>query len=858
MSRDPSPRRERSASPADSPRVSRKRSPESRSPSPPARRVRPSSPGPAGRDGAPSLPRLQDVDPVRLRERERQMRAMQEAEGSRAPISIKPKVDPAAEVKKMALTRGGGTYIPPHRLRAMMAEQAQDDQEGEDYQRLTWEALRKSINGLINKVNTANIKLIVPQLFGENLIRGKGLFVRSVMRAQASSLPFTPIFASLVAIINTKLPQVGELLLHRLIHQFRRSYKRNDKPTMTATTTFLAHLVNQQVAHEVLALQMLVLLLERPTDDSVEIAVSFMREVGAFLAEHSARANNGIFDRFRTILNESGIDKRVQYMVEVLFQVRKDKYKDNPIIPEGLDLVEEEDMITHRISLDDEVTVQETLNIFKFDPNFKENEEAYAEIKREILGDSDDEEGSGDEGDTEEGSDEESEIDDGIKADGTVDVHDQTGANLVNLRRTIYLTIMSALDFEEATHKLLKLDIAPGQEVELCNMVIECCSQERTFSKFYGLMGERFCKINQVWATAYEQCFVNYYATIHRYETNRLRNIARFFGHLLMTDAMSWTVLEAVKMNEDDTTSSSRIFVKILFQEMLEGMGLKRLVDRFKDESLQPYLGNVFPIDNPKNTRFSINFFTAIGLGAITENMREHLKKMPALLLEQQRRAQVTGGGASSSSDSDSSSSLSSSSLSESSDYSSDDSRYPRRKSSRRSPSPRRGRSRSRSYDSRDRSRSRSRARSYDSRSRSRTPSRSPPPRRGGGRDRSPPYSRSPPPRSTRRRSPSYSRSPPTRRRGDSPPRRRDQSPTPPPRDSAPKRDFRHPDRRFDDDDRRDGPSGGGGGGGRDFRHPDRRFDGPPAPPRGGGVGYGPRAGAGGGRERDGGWGARR
>lgn len=401
----------------------------------------------------------------------------------------KTKIDLADQVKQLASTRGGGAYMPPHRLRALLAQQAHDDNEGDDYQRLTWDALRKSINGLINKVNTANIKLIVPELFGENLIRGKGLFVRSVMRAQASSLPFTPIFASLVAIVNTKLPQIGELLLHRLIHQFRRSYKRNDKPTMTATTTFLAQLVNQQVAHEVLALQMLVLLLERPTDDSVEIAVSFMREVGAFLAEHSARANNGIFDRFRTILNESAIDKRVQYMVEVLFQVRKDKYKDNPIIPEGLDLVEEEDMITHRISLDDEVQVQEMLSefsllfrtracappdspppladVYKFDPNFKENEAAYAEIKHEILG-SDDEDASGDEGDTEESGsddDEASNVDDGIKADGTVDVHDQTGANVVNLRRTIYLTIMSALDFEEATHKLLKLDIAPGQEV---------------------------------------------------------------------------------------------------------------------------------------------------------------------------------------------------------------------------------------------------------------------------------------------------------------------------------------------------------------------------------------------------------
>lgn len=129
-----------------------------------------------------------------------------------------------------------------------------------------------------------------------------------------------------------------------------------------ATSTFIAHLVNQAVAHEIIALQMLVLLLERPTDDSVEIAVGFMREVGAFLGEHSPKANNGIYERFRTVLHEGAIDKRVQYMIEVLFQVRKDKYKDNPVLPEGLDLVQEDDEITHQISLDDELQVQEGLS----------------------------------------------------------------------------------------------------------------------------------------------------------------------------------------------------------------------------------------------------------------------------------------------------------------------------------------------------------------------------------------------------------------------------------------------------------------------------------------------------------------
>jgi len=42
--------------------------------------------------------------------------------------------------------------------------------------------------------------------------------------------------------------------------------------------------------------------------------------------------------------------------------------------------------------------------------------------------------------------------------------------------------------------------------------------------------------------------------------------VAKFFAHLLATDAVSWEVLAAIRLTEDDTTSSSRIFIKILFQ----------------------------------------------------------------------------------------------------------------------------------------------------------------------------------------------------------------------------------------------------------------------------------------------------
>lgn len=58
-----------------------------------------------------------------------------------------------AEFAKLLGSRSGGAYIPPARLRAMQAEAAKDKKSAE-YQRLSWDALRKSINGLINKVRS--------------------------------------------------------------------------------------------------------------------------------------------------------------------------------------------------------------------------------------------------------------------------------------------------------------------------------------------------------------------------------------------------------------------------------------------------------------------------------------------------------------------------------------------------------------------------------------------------------------------------------------------------------------------------------------------------------------------------------
>lgn len=80
-----------------------------------------------------------------------------------------------------------------------------------------WEMLRKSINGIVNKVNVANIQNIILELFNENLLRGKGLLARAIMKAQMASPSFTHVFAALIAVLNTKLPELVLMIVHRVI-----------------------------------------------------------------------------------------------------------------------------------------------------------------------------------------------------------------------------------------------------------------------------------------------------------------------------------------------------------------------------------------------------------------------------------------------------------------------------------------------------------------------------------------------------------------------------------------------------------------------------------------------------------------
>jgi len=328
-------------------------------------------------------------------------------------------------------------------------------------------------------------------------------------------------------------------------------------------------------------------------------------------------------------------------------------------------LIEDDDQITHELDLlDENVKGDEILNIFKAKPpqEYADEDLKWSKVSKQILGDDvENVDVSSEDSEAEEQNEVSNERD-------TVRIIDYTEQDMVNLRKTIYLCIQSSINFEECVHKLLKLNIKEGQEAEVVTMLIDCSAMERTFQKFFALQGERLCRLNPLYQQSFLDCFKKQYETVHRLETNKLRNTSKFFAHLLYTDALPWSCLDVIRLTEETTTSSSRIFIKIVFQELSEHMGLTTLNKRLHEPGLQPFIAGIFPQDHPKNIRFSINFFTAIGLGGLTDDLRAMLANAQTRFISGQAQDKHSEEERSSSSSSSSSSSDSSGSSDDDSD----------------------------------------------------------------------------------------------------------------------------------------------------------------------------------------------
>ncbi|CAF2180227.1 unnamed protein product, partial [Rotaria magnacalcarata] len=446
-------------------------------------------------------------------------------------------------------SRTGGLYIPPATLRLL--DTSSVDKSSVEYQRTQWDALERNINLLVDQANESNICPIINELFKQNIVRGCGLFVRSIIRAQSTTLVRASVCAALVSIINPWIEIIGELIVKQVISSFRRQYKSNDKTKCLSTTKFIAHLVNQNVLHEIITLEILILLLGSPSDDNVELAIEFVKECGQKLCEVSPRGLNSIFSKLENLHNKP-LKKCTRDMIEDLVAVREGQFKENPAVPRGLDLVHKNIQYTHMITLDT-CEPQPILDLFTYDEKYEEHEEQYNVIRAMFFRkSSDDEDKSNFSISNDKGDGNKDNVDD-EKKEKQETIIDDRETNLLILRRAMCLEIESSVD----------------HEMKLCQVIVNICAEQQTYEDFFGLLGQRICTLKKEYVKYFEKVFQDQYEIVHGLENVKLRNVAKFFAHLLFTKSISWDVLNCCNLTKD-TKLSECIYFKYLLLEIVE------------------------------------------------------------------------------------------------------------------------------------------------------------------------------------------------------------------------------------------------------------------------------------------------
>ena len=128
-----------------------------------------------------------------------------------------------------------------------------------------------------------------------------------------------------------------------------------------------------------------------------------------------------------------------------------------------------------------------------------------------------------------------------------------------DVRRSIFVAIMSATDYKDAQNRISKLRLKRSQELEIPRVLIHCASAEESYNPFYSLIARRVCSDRKI-KMAFQFSLWNLFKRMgedredekegpddedeDELQLRSLVNLAKFFGVLVAEDGLGIGVLK--------------------------------------------------------------------------------------------------------------------------------------------------------------------------------------------------------------------------------------------------------------------------------------------------------------------------
>ncbi|CAX39927.1 suppressor of glycerol defect protein, putative [Candida dubliniensis CD36] len=162
-----------------------------------------------------------------------------------------------------------------------------------------------------------------------------------------------------------------------------------------------------------------------------------------------------------------------------------------------------------------------------------------------------------------------------------------------DIRRAIFVSIMSANDYIDAVTKLDKLALKRNQEREIPKVLIHCATMEPSWNPYYGVLGNKLCDSHSFRKTFQfmlwdlikeldggsaddeeeEDNFIGFDSFDEENKMKRILNLGRFYAFLLAEGSMPLHNLRTV--NFLTASSDTVLFLEVLLVSFFDQVGKK-------------------------------------------------------------------------------------------------------------------------------------------------------------------------------------------------------------------------------------------------------------------------------------------
>ncbi|KAL0954941.1 hypothetical protein HGRIS_003874 [Hohenbuehelia grisea] len=477
-------------------------------------------------------------------------------------------------------------YIPPH------LRKAQKDAPSEDQIKLT-----KQLKGLLNRMSEQNLGTILDSI--EEIYRNNrrndvtstltDLIITGIASHSSLLDSFVVLHATLVAALHKIVGiEFAAFFVQNVISLYEQHNSKWTEQSAAASQSqnnedaeakdgkecqnlivLVSELYNFQVISCILVYDLIRSLLRNEiTELNVELLLKLARNSGSQLRQDDPSALKDIVDIVNAKIASKGdlMSSRAKFMVETLGNLKNNKNKRNVSQNQGGEAVERMKKFLSGLGKKRHVMAHEPLRVSLEDLHSAESKGKWWLVGASWRGDPLVDQQQQLPAAT---SQQSPVAADPLDDNALLKLARKQGMN-TDIRRSIFVVLMSSDDYVDACERLSQLNLTEVQQREIIRVLLHCCGNEKTYNPYYTLIGQQLCKTSHSFKITIQFCLWDFLRDLG--ETNvggaeviknakddlvegfglkkisptRLRNVAKAYAWWIAKDAVTLAVLKPV------------------------------------------------------------------------------------------------------------------------------------------------------------------------------------------------------------------------------------------------------------------------------------------------------------------------